>query len=314
MELDRRLQLELKRKLFASRENNSKIEKSFVTSLGDQFQSGQSAVDVQGGNTKTTNFLVDVFFFLGCDLIASNYYHPNGHTMPFLIGLEYATYRYLKLPAKYASHYSFVSRPAECAICFTDFTIQWVKDDQGRILCNDCAVRPVKKKIKKESQKQLKRTIISCFTKEYGKISKTYERRKKRTSKENMDPADSVTSPKKSEEQPSEKTDEGKIEQSSKSIDESKPQESSENSSDDKQPADESDQNKGDNDEPGTNPATETTETEDNHESGNEEKDIPKEDEPMETDIQEDETGGILDQLSKGKVGRVFPMVVVSIL
>ena len=62
MELDRRLQLELKRKLFASRENNSKIEKSFVTGLGDQFQSGQSAVDVQGGNTKTTNFLVDVFF------------------------------------------------------------------------------------------------------------------------------------------------------------------------------------------------------------------------------------------------------------
>ena len=106
--------------------------------------------------------------------------------MPFLIGLEYATYRYLKLPAKYASHYNFVSKPAECAICFTDFTIQWVKDDQGRILCNDCAVRPVKKKIKKESEKQLKRTIISCFTKEYGKISKTYERRRKRTSKENI--------------------------------------------------------------------------------------------------------------------------------
>jgi len=285
MELDRRLQLELKRKLFASRENNSKIEKSFVTDLGNQFQ-GQSAVAVQGG----------------CDLIASNYYHPNGHTMPFLIGLEYATYRYLKLPAKYASHYSFVSKPAECAICFTDFTIQWVKDDQGRILCNDCALRPVKKKIKKESQKHLKRTIISCFTKEYGKISKTYERRRKRTSKENMDPADSVTSPEKSENQ-SEKTEEGKIEETSKSEDDSKPSEPNQNSSED-QPSvdepsvDENDQNKADNDEPTMNP---TTENEDDHKSGNEEKNLPKEttDEPMETDNQEDETGGILDQLSK---------------
>ena len=49
MELDRRLQLELKRKLFASRENNSKIEKTFVNDLGNQFQ-GQSPVAVQGGN------------------------------------------------------------------------------------------------------------------------------------------------------------------------------------------------------------------------------------------------------------------------
>merc|ERR1719410_1592093 len=248
MELDRRLQLELKRKLFASRENNSKVEKSFVTDLGNQFQ-GQSAVAVQGG----------------CDLIASNYYHPNGHTMPFLIGLEYATYRYLKLPAKYASHYNFVSKPAECAICFTDFTIQWVKDDQGRILCNDCAVRPVKKKIKKESQKQLKRTIISCFTKEYGKISKTYEQRRKRTSKENIDPADSVTSPNKSEDQ-SEKTDKEKIEESSKSMDDSKPNEPNHNSPDEQPSADEND--KADNDEPAKNPATETEDK-----SGNGEED-----------------------------------------
>ena len=51
MELDRRLQLELKRKLFASRENNSKVEKSFVNDLGNQFQ-GQSAVAVQGGYNK----------------------------------------------------------------------------------------------------------------------------------------------------------------------------------------------------------------------------------------------------------------------
>jgi len=51
MELDRRLQLELKRKLFASRENNSKVEKSFVADLGNQFQ-GQSAVAVQGGYNK----------------------------------------------------------------------------------------------------------------------------------------------------------------------------------------------------------------------------------------------------------------------
>ena len=232
--------------------------------------------------------------------------------MPFLIGLEYATYRYLKLPAKYASHYSFVSKPAECAICFTDFTIQWVKDDQGRILCNDCALRPVKKKIKKESQKHLKRTIISCFTKEYGKISKTYERRRKRTSKENMDPAENVTSPDKSENQ-SEKTEEDKIEETPKSVDDSKPSEPNQNSSEDQPsvdepsadeppadepPVDEKDQNKAD--EPTMNP---TTENEDAQKSGNEEEDLPKEttDEPMETDNQEDETGGILDQLSKGK-------------
>jgi len=222
--------------------------------------------------------------------------------MPFLIGLEYATYRYLKLPAKYASHYSFVSKPAECAICFTDFTIQWVKDDQGRILCNDCALRPVKKKIKKESQKHLKRTIISCFTKEYGKISKTYERRRKRTPKENMDPAESVTSPDKSENQ-SEKTEEDKIEETPKSVDDSKLSEPNQNSSED-QPsvdepsADEKDQNKANNDEPTMNP---TTENKDAQKSDNEEEDLPKEttDEPMETDNQEDETGGILDQLSK---------------
>ena len=221
--------------------------------------------------------------------------------MPFLIGLEYATYRYLKLPAKYASHYNFVSKPAECAICFTDFTIQWVRDDQGRILCNDCAVRPVKKKIKKESQKQLKRTIISCFTKEYGKISKTYERRRKRKSKENMDPADSVTSPEKSEDQ-SEKTDKGEIEESSKSIDDSKPNEPNQNSPDDQPSADENDQDKADNDEPAKNPTTETEDPAMTHKSGNEEEDLPKEttDEPMETDSQEEETGGILDQLSKG--------------
>jgi len=217
--------------------------------------------------------------------------------MPFLIGLEYATYRYLKLPAKYASHYNFVSKPAECAICFTDFTIQWVKDDQGRILCNDCAVRPVKKKIKKESQKQLKRTIISCFTKEYGKISKTYERRRKRTSKENIDPADSVTSPNKSEDQ-SEKTDKEKIEESSKSMDDSKPNEPNHNLPDEQPTADENDN--ADNDEPAKNPAIETEDPAMTHKSGGEEEN-PKEttDEPMETDSQEDETGGILDQLSK---------------
>ena len=50
MELDRRLQLELKRKLFASRENNSKIEKNFVNDLSNQFQGQSSAVAVQGGN------------------------------------------------------------------------------------------------------------------------------------------------------------------------------------------------------------------------------------------------------------------------
>lgn len=64
MELDRRLQLELKRKLFASRENNSKIEKSFVTDLGNLFQ-GQSAVAVQGGNTKNYQLSnIDVLFRL----------------------------------------------------------------------------------------------------------------------------------------------------------------------------------------------------------------------------------------------------------
>jgi len=274
MELDRRLQLELKRKLFASRENNSKIEKTFVNDLGNQFQ-GQSPVAVQGG----------------CDLIASNYYHPNGHTMPFLIGLEYATYRYLKLPAKYASHYSFISKPAECAVCFTDFTIQWIEDDQGRILCNDCAVRPVKKKIKKESQKQLKRTIISCFTKEYGNISKTYERRRKR--KENVDPCDNETSPTKSLDQ-SKRTDE--IEAASESIKESKSDEKCRNSSGDITLADEKNQNAGDKKEPVTEPASEVS-----NESENAEHEIPPKEinEPMETDNQDDDGGSILDQLSQ---------------
>ena len=214
--------------------------------------------------------------------------------MPFLIGLEYATYRYLKLPAKYASHYSFISKPAECAVCFTDFTIQWIEDDQGRILCNDCAVRPVKKKIKKESQKQLKRTIISCFTKEYGNISKTYERRKKRTSKENVDPCDNETSPTKSQDQ-SKRTDE--IEAASESIKESKSDEQCRNSSGDV--ADEKNQNAGDKKEPVTEPASEVS-----NESENAEHEIPPKEinEPMETDNQDDDGGSILDQLSQGKI------------
>ena len=62
MELDRRLQLELKRKLFASRENNSKVEKSFVNDLGNQFQ-GQSAVAVQGGNNKINFHNRQLFIF-----------------------------------------------------------------------------------------------------------------------------------------------------------------------------------------------------------------------------------------------------------
>ena len=239
---------------------------------------------------------------LGCDLIASNYYHPNGHTMPFLIGLEYATYRYLKLPAKYASHYSFVSKPAECAICYTDFTIQWVEDDQGRILCNDCAVRPVKKKIKKESQKELKRTIISCFTKEYGKISKTHERRRKRASKENLDPCENETSETKPISDPPEKMDEEKIEDPSKHIKESKSDKPSENSPTDQSPADENDQNPSDDEKTANEPSSEKSET--SNKSGNAEKDIPTEktDEPMETDNQENDAGSILDQLSKGKL------------
>ena len=59
MELDRRLQLELKRKLFASRENNSKIEKNFVNDLSNQFQGQSSAVAVQGGNINQI-----IFFFI----------------------------------------------------------------------------------------------------------------------------------------------------------------------------------------------------------------------------------------------------------
>ena len=59
MELDRRLQLELKRKLFASRENNSKIEKNFVNDLSNQFQGQSSAVAVQGGNI---NQIIAVLF------------------------------------------------------------------------------------------------------------------------------------------------------------------------------------------------------------------------------------------------------------
>ena len=214
--------------------------------------------------------------------------------MPFLIGLEYATYRYLKLPAKYASHYSFISKPAECAVCFTDFTIQWIEDDQGRILCNDCAVRPVKKKIKKESQKQLKRTIISCFTKEYGNISKTYERRNKR--KENVDPCDNETSPTKSQDQ-SKRTDE--IEAASESIKESKSDEKCRNSSGDITLADEKNQNAGDKKEPVTEPASEVS-----NESENAEHEIPPKEinEPMETDNQDDDGGSILDQLSQGKI------------
>ena len=221
--------------------------------------------------------------------------------MPFLIGLEYATYRYLKLPAKYASHYSFVSKPAQCAICYTDFTIQWVEDDQGRILCNDCAVRPVKKKIKKESQKELKRTIISCFTKEYGKISKTYERRRKRTSKENRDPCENETSVEKSIPDPPEKMDEDKIEEPLKSIEESKSDKPSEkSSSEDQPPADENDKDSGDNEETAIEPPSKKSETSDK--SGSVEKDVPTEmtDEPMETDNQEEDAGSILDQLSKG--------------
>ena len=221
--------------------------------------------------------------------------------MPFLIGLEYATYRYLKLPAKYASHYSFVSKPAQCAICYTDFTIQWVEDDQGRILCNDCAVRPVKKKIKKESQKELKRTIISCFTKEYGKISKTYERRRKRISKENRDPCENETSVEKSIPDPPEKMDEDKIEEPSKPIEESKSDKPSEkSSSEDQPPADENDKKSGDNEETAIEPPSKKSETSDK--SGSAEKDVPSEktDEPMETDNQEEDAGSILDQLSKG--------------
>jgi len=28
------------------------------------------------------------------NLLAANYYNPNGHAIPFLIGLEYSTYRW----------------------------------------------------------------------------------------------------------------------------------------------------------------------------------------------------------------------------
>jgi len=268
MELDRRLQLELKRKLFASRENNSKIEKSFVHDLGYQFQDKMSSISVQGG----------------CDLIASNYYHPNGHTMPFLIGLEYATYRYLKLPAKYASHYSFVSKPAECSICFTDFTIQWARDEQGRLVCNDCALRPVKKKIKNENQKQLKRTIISCFTKEYGKISKTYERRRKRkSSKENIDPTPNTADKQNSLEEIKDETPTLSKDNSNEDKMEDKDEENSKNEDniEEEKPKSPGVNEESVNDEPVVNESNE---------------------EPMDTSSNQEtneDTGGILDQLSK---------------
>ena len=76
------------------------------------------------------------------DLLAANYYHPNGHTMPFLIGLEYATYRWMRL----ANDYSFDDDPTQCAICKTDFTTSWVKIDE-KTLCEKCAKINIKNKV-----------------------------------------------------------------------------------------------------------------------------------------------------------------------
>ena len=76
------------------------------------------------------------------DLLAANYYHPNGHTMPFLIGLEYATYRWMRL----ANDDVFDDDPTQCAICKTDFTTSWVKIDE-KTLCEKCAKINLKNKV-----------------------------------------------------------------------------------------------------------------------------------------------------------------------
>ena len=107
-------------------------------------------------------------------MLASNYYHPNGHTMPFLIGLEYATYRYLNIPITYNLKSNKVQTPAECSACGVDFTVSWSEVD-GKLLCDSCARIPVKLEVNKRIRKNLKRSIVDCYIKEHTKIASVFD-------------------------------------------------------------------------------------------------------------------------------------------
>ena len=143
-----------------------------------------------------TSWVVTVII-VGMNLLAANYYHPNGHTMPFLIGLEYSTYRWMNQSCNFEE---VDTDPKECEVCHTDFTTNWIQMEQ-QTLCELCSKQFVKNKISKRQKRKIRETIVSTFIAEHSTVSQNYDRKEQAKRQKLIDQKEMEEREKKREEQ-----------------------------------------------------------------------------------------------------------------